>query len=212
VTAASKPLAQTTWTDDDDATATAMIDLDLAWSIAVNGGVTPLGTQHLPPITVAADARRHGRSHRCDDVDECDGRAVELGRAHEADRAAALARPAPPSIRAHLAHLKNGVGECWRVVGDRSTKGDQRQREQSAAGRGSEASLAGRCPSQASVPQWGARFSGGACSPSHASGARSPARGACSRVRVLPTVLRAPSMQAERGVFALSRAFPERAF
>jgi hypothetical protein len=41
-----------TWSDDDTATATLGMTLDLAWSITVNGGKTPLGTQHLPPIDV----------------------------------------------------------------------------------------------------------------------------------------------------------------
>lgn len=44
--------AQTTWTDDDDATATAMLDLDLSWTISVGDATTPLGTQHLPPVPV----------------------------------------------------------------------------------------------------------------------------------------------------------------
>jgi hypothetical protein len=52
VTLTGRPVAQTTWTDNDDATATVMLDLDLSWTIAVNGGTAPLGTQHLPPIAV----------------------------------------------------------------------------------------------------------------------------------------------------------------
>jgi hypothetical protein len=52
VTLTNRPVALTTWTDDDDASASVMLDLDLAWSIAVEGGVAPLGTQHLPPIRV----------------------------------------------------------------------------------------------------------------------------------------------------------------
>ncbi|HUS27817.1 MAG TPA: hypothetical protein VMZ53_04895 [Kofleriaceae bacterium] len=43
---------QTTWTSDDDATVALTLELDLDWSIAVNGAQTPLGTQHLPPVPV----------------------------------------------------------------------------------------------------------------------------------------------------------------
>jgi hypothetical protein len=43
---------QTTWTSDDDASVTLTLELDLDWSIAVNGSQTPLGTQHLPPVPV----------------------------------------------------------------------------------------------------------------------------------------------------------------
>lgn len=49
----AKPIAETIhWSGDDDATATLTVQLDLYWAIAINGGKTPLGTQHLPPITV----------------------------------------------------------------------------------------------------------------------------------------------------------------
>jgi hypothetical protein len=40
------------WSGDDDATATLTLSFDLYWAISINGGKTPLGTQHLPPITV----------------------------------------------------------------------------------------------------------------------------------------------------------------
>lgn len=40
------------WTSEDEATATLRLELDLGWAIAINGGKTPLGTQHLPPIDV----------------------------------------------------------------------------------------------------------------------------------------------------------------
>lgn len=49
---ASMVSADTHWTSDDEATATLKLKLDLEWSIAINGGRTPLGTQHLPEITV----------------------------------------------------------------------------------------------------------------------------------------------------------------
>lgn len=45
-----KPPAETAWTDDDDATATANVSLDLSWTLAVDGNAAPLGTQHLGPL------------------------------------------------------------------------------------------------------------------------------------------------------------------
>ena len=45
--------ADVQWTDDDDATATLAVDLDLAWSLVIDNAKTPLGAQHLPPIPVA---------------------------------------------------------------------------------------------------------------------------------------------------------------
>ena len=47
---ARRPQLATAWTDADDATTSAMIDLDLDWSIAVDGSRVPLGTQHLPAL------------------------------------------------------------------------------------------------------------------------------------------------------------------
>jgi hypothetical protein len=44
--------AAATWSTDDTATVTLGVALDLDWSITVNGGKTPLGSQHLPPIDV----------------------------------------------------------------------------------------------------------------------------------------------------------------
>jgi hypothetical protein len=44
--------APTVWTTDDDAHATLTLALDFDWSIRVNGGKTPLGTQRLPPVTI----------------------------------------------------------------------------------------------------------------------------------------------------------------
>ncbi len=44
--------ADATWTGDDDVTATFTLELDFDWSIAIDGKKTPLGTQHLPPVTV----------------------------------------------------------------------------------------------------------------------------------------------------------------
>lgn len=40
------------WSSDDEARVTLPMTLDLGWSITVNGGKTPLGSQHLPPIDV----------------------------------------------------------------------------------------------------------------------------------------------------------------
>lgn len=44
--------AETQWTSDDDATATLALDLDFDWAITIDGAKTPLGTQHLPPVTI----------------------------------------------------------------------------------------------------------------------------------------------------------------
>lgn len=41
-----------TWANDNEATARIQLKLDLGWSITVNGGKTPLGEQHLPPVDV----------------------------------------------------------------------------------------------------------------------------------------------------------------
>jgi hypothetical protein len=41
------------WSGDDAATATLPLELDLEWAIAIDGGKTPLGEQHLPPIDVS---------------------------------------------------------------------------------------------------------------------------------------------------------------
>lgn len=48
----SAATADATWTTDDAATATLMLDLDFAWTIKVDGNKTPLGSQHLPPVPV----------------------------------------------------------------------------------------------------------------------------------------------------------------
>ncbi len=40
------------WSSDDAATVTLPMTLDLGWSITINGGKTPLGSQHLPPVDV----------------------------------------------------------------------------------------------------------------------------------------------------------------
>ena len=47
---ASQATAMTTWTDADDATATALIDVDVSWSIALGDTVLPLATQHLQDL------------------------------------------------------------------------------------------------------------------------------------------------------------------
>jgi hypothetical protein len=48
----SPTTADMQWTSDDDATTTLTLALDFDWSITVNGGKTPLATQHLPPVMV----------------------------------------------------------------------------------------------------------------------------------------------------------------
>jgi hypothetical protein len=50
VALATSVTAPATWSGDDDATATLPVKLDLEWSIAIDQGVTQLGTQHLPAI------------------------------------------------------------------------------------------------------------------------------------------------------------------
>jgi hypothetical protein len=45
-------LASVVWNSDDDATATLTLALDLDWDIQINDASSPLGTQHLPPVTV----------------------------------------------------------------------------------------------------------------------------------------------------------------
>jgi len=49
-----------TWSSDDDATVRVTLALDLEWTISVNGGKTPLGAQHLPPIDVDMTLRGDG--------------------------------------------------------------------------------------------------------------------------------------------------------
>jgi hypothetical protein len=51
-TLAQPAVADVTWSSDDDATLTLTLALDLDASIDVNGSVSPLGTQHLPPVTI----------------------------------------------------------------------------------------------------------------------------------------------------------------
>ncbi len=50
LTLASSSSAPIEWTDENDATARLDLELDLQWSIAIDGSVSPLGTQHLPSI------------------------------------------------------------------------------------------------------------------------------------------------------------------
>lgn len=42
--------AATTWAGDDVATASGTLDLELAWSVTLDGTSATLGPQHLPPI------------------------------------------------------------------------------------------------------------------------------------------------------------------
>ncbi|MBV8759124.1 MAG: hypothetical protein JO257_17680 [Deltaproteobacteria bacterium] len=48
-------LANVIWQSDDDAMLTLTLALDLDWDLSVNGAVSPLGTQHLPPVTVTTE-------------------------------------------------------------------------------------------------------------------------------------------------------------
>jgi len=50
VTLTKPTSASAQWTSDDDATVTLPVALDFDWAIHVNGGKTPLATQHLPQI------------------------------------------------------------------------------------------------------------------------------------------------------------------
>ena len=52
ISLATPASAMATWAGDDDATATLTMMLDFDWAIRVNGGKTPLATQHLPPIMI----------------------------------------------------------------------------------------------------------------------------------------------------------------
>jgi hypothetical protein len=52
VTLAQPSLADVVWSSDDDATLTLTLALDLNWTLAVGTTTSPLGTQHLPPVTV----------------------------------------------------------------------------------------------------------------------------------------------------------------
>jgi len=49
---ADMPAFATTWTDDDNATASATVNLELSWSLAVGSTAFPLGTQTLEGIPV----------------------------------------------------------------------------------------------------------------------------------------------------------------
>ena len=48
-------LANAVWENDNDARLTLTLALDLDWDLAVDGAVSPLGTQHLPPVTVTTE-------------------------------------------------------------------------------------------------------------------------------------------------------------
>ncbi len=50
---ADKVSAATTWSDADDATASATVALDLQWTLVVDNNAAPLGTQHLTGLPVA---------------------------------------------------------------------------------------------------------------------------------------------------------------
>ena len=50
---ASAPGIAAAWSDDDDASANATVDLALDWTLAVNGNASPLGTEQLQGVTLA---------------------------------------------------------------------------------------------------------------------------------------------------------------
>ena len=52
LTLTSPASASMTWTGNDDAMLTLPVSLDFDWAILVNGGKTPLATQHLPAIMI----------------------------------------------------------------------------------------------------------------------------------------------------------------
>ena len=49
---AGTPTVTTSWSDTNDATATASVSLDLSWTLVVDGNAAPLGTQHLAPLPI----------------------------------------------------------------------------------------------------------------------------------------------------------------
>jgi hypothetical protein len=42
----------TTWTGDDEARATAQVDLDLTWALTIAGKTSPLGAPKMPPVPI----------------------------------------------------------------------------------------------------------------------------------------------------------------
>lgn len=54
-------LGTVTWQGDNDATLTLTLALDLDWDLSANGVVSPLGTQHLPPVTVMTELTGDGQ-------------------------------------------------------------------------------------------------------------------------------------------------------
>jgi hypothetical protein len=52
VTLADKLTATTRWADANTARASAMVALDLGWTLYVDGNAAPLGTQHLGPLPI----------------------------------------------------------------------------------------------------------------------------------------------------------------
>lgn len=57
---------RTAWTGDDDATAAAAIELELTWSLTVDGQSTPLGAPALPPMPVSLQLHGDGATIRAD--------------------------------------------------------------------------------------------------------------------------------------------------
>lgn len=50
------------WLDDDTASGTAVLALDLSWTLSINGSGLPLGTPRLPPVAVDLELSGNGSS------------------------------------------------------------------------------------------------------------------------------------------------------
>jgi hypothetical protein len=62
---ARKPAGVVTkWTGDDEARATAEVELQLSWSLTVDGKTTPLGAPRLPAVPIELDFTGDGASVR----------------------------------------------------------------------------------------------------------------------------------------------------
>lgn len=57
---------QAHWSDDDTATASAQLSLELSWTLSVNGSGLPLGTPRLPPVPVDLEISGDGSTVRAE--------------------------------------------------------------------------------------------------------------------------------------------------
>jgi hypothetical protein len=60
VEAIRPPGVVTTWTGDDAARATAAVDLQLSWSLTIDGKKSPLGAPQLPPVGLELELTGEG--------------------------------------------------------------------------------------------------------------------------------------------------------